>query len=103
MKLLFAGQLKNITELCSRCEARAIKENGITGENAAITGSEDKTAEPVTDSIHWSIIYPVKPRWCLTKTNDSNENSFTMDRIFRPLIVGTGGLGSIMDQVGKMF
>jgi hypothetical protein len=37
-----ARELKNITDLCSRCESRAIKERGLTED-------ESQTAEPITE------------------------------------------------------
>jgi uncharacterized protein YidB (DUF937 family) len=98
-----SGGLNNITSLLQQGSNGngsevANMSNNIAGNIAKQFGLDPSKAQGIVQQLIPSVINSLS-----NKTNDPNDNSFTMDGILGSLTGGAGGLGGMMDSFKKMF
>jgi uncharacterized protein YidB (DUF937 family) len=101
--LVGSGGLSNITSLLQQGSNGngsevANMSNNIASSIANQFGLEPSKAQGIVQQLIPTVINSLS-----NKTNDPNDNSFTMDGILGSLTGGNGGLGGMMDSFKKMF
>jgi hypothetical protein len=97
------GGLSNITSLLQQGANGNGSEvsnmsNTIASNIATSFGIESTKAQGIVQHLIPTVMNSLSQ-----KTNDPNDNSFTMDGILSSLTSGVGGIGGMMDSFKKMF
>lgn len=97
------GGLNNITSLLQQGSNGNGSEVSNMSSNIAQTIAQQFGIDPIKANGIVQNLIPTVMNSLSNKTNDPNDNSFTMEGILGSLTGGAGGLGGMMDSFKKMF